>query len=185
MYSLLNAEPLSCGHGFMSELRMKVLLGLETLTLRSTGVVTQLITPDMRFTCNGMITKWIIAATVNYDKPHNAELQLWRNAPNGVYEKINGTQITTTKSSRGVFEFDNFSPIPFQAGDILGLYLPRTNSIRFYSEDSNSTINYFIIEHAESYDTIDTTSVKSSFYHPMVSIEISELGTSIVLVGSM
>ena len=187
MHSPLNAEPLGCGHGFMSELRMKVLLGLETLTLRPIGVVTQLITPDMRFTCNGMITKWIIAATVSRDEPRTAELQLWRNTTNGVYEKINGTQIniTTTKSSRGVFEFDNFSPIPFQAGDILGLYLPRTNSIRFYSEDTNSTINYFIIEHAESYDTIDTTSVRSSFYHPMVSIEISELGTSIVLVGSM
>ena len=125
--------------------------------------------------------------TVSREEPRTAELQLWRNTTNGVYEKINGTQIniTTTKSSHGVFEFDNFSPIPFQAGDILGLYLPRTNSIRFYSEDTNSTINYFIIEHAESYDTIDTTSVRSSFYHPMVFIEISELGTSIVLVGSI
>ena len=92
-------EPLGCEHGFMSELRMKVVLGLETLTLRSISVVTQLITPDMRFKCNGMITKWIIAATVSSDKPHTAELQLWRNTTNGVYERINGTQITTTKSS--------------------------------------------------------------------------------------
>ena len=159
----------------MSELRMKVLLGLETVTLRSTGVFTQLITPDMRFTCNGMITKWIIAAIVNSNKTNTAELQLWRSTTNGVYQRINGTQITMTKSSLAVYEFDNFSPIPFQAGDILGLYLPRTNSIRIYSENTTSTINYLIVEHAESYDTIDTTSVRSAFYHLMVSVEISEL----------
>ena len=51
----------------------------------------QFLTPDMRFTCNGMIIKWIIAANVNYDKPHTAELQLWRSTTNGVYKRINGT----------------------------------------------------------------------------------------------
>ena len=32
MHSILNAKPLGCEHGFMSELRMKVLLGLESAT---------------------------------------------------------------------------------------------------------------------------------------------------------
>ena len=161
----------------MSELRMKVLLGLETVTLRPTGVVTQLITPDMRFTCDGMITKWIIAAIVNSDVPHTAELQLWRSTTNGVYEKINGTQITMTASPPAVYEFDNFSPIPFQVGDILGLFLPLQQAITPYSEDINSTINYYNSsgDH-NTYDTINTTLFESSYYHLMVSVEISEMG---------
>ena len=185
MHSLLNADSLGCKHGFMSELRMMFVLGLETATWGSISSIVsqQFLTPDMRFTCNGMITKWIIAAHVNYHKPHTAELQLWRNTSNGVYERINGTRITMTDSPRAVYEFDNFSPIPFQAGDFLGLYLPFSEIIALYSEDTNSTINYYITTHElheTSNDTIYTTSLASSYYHPMVSVEISERGTSII-----
>ena len=145
----------------------------------SSTVSQQFLTPDIRFTCNGTITKWIIAAHVNSDnKPHTAELQLWRNTTNGVYKRITGTQITMTDSPRAVYEFDNFSPIPFQAGDFLGLYLPFSEAITLYSEDTNSTINYYIKTynlHEMSNDTIYTTSLTSSYYHPMVSVEISEL----------
>ena len=88
-----------------------------------------------------------------------------------------------TKRSHGVFEFDNFSPIPFLSGDFLGLYLPFSDVIELYSEDTNSTINYYINTHElhqTSNDTIYTTSLASSYYHPMVSVEISELGTSVM-----
>ena len=190
MHSLLNADTLDCEHGFMSELKMRFVLGLETATWDSISstVSQQFLTPDMRFTCNGMITKWIIAANVNDDKPHTAELQLWRNTTNGVYKRINETQITMTDSPRAVYEFENFSPIPFQAGDFLGLYLPFSKVIGLYSEDTNSTINYYIDTgsdfHNTPFNTINTASLASSYYHLMVSAEISELEHSIVLVGS-
>ena len=166
----------------MSELKMRFVLGLETATWGpiSSTVSQLLLTPDMRFTCNGMITKWIIAVNVNSDKPHTAELQLWRNTTNGVYERINGTQITMTASPRAVYEFDNFSPISFQAGDFLGLYLPFSDVITLYSEDTNSIINYYIYSggnHDPLSSKINITSLASSYYHPMVSVEISELGT--------
>ena len=185
MHSLLNADSLGCEHGFMSELRMRFVLGLETATWGSISstVSHQFLTPDMRFTCNGMIIKWIIAANVNGNKPHTTELQLWRNTTNGVYKRINGTQITMTDSPRAVYELDNFSPIPFQAGDFLGLYLPFTEVIGLYSEDTNSTINYYIDtggNHDPLSSKINTTSLASSYYHLMVSVEISELGTSII-----
>ena len=183
MQSLLNADTLGCKHGFMSELKIRFVLGLESATWGpiSSTLSQQFLTPDMRFTCNGMITKWIIAANVNSDKPHTAELQLWRNTTNGVYERINGTQITMTASLLAVYELDNFSPIPFQAGDFLGLYLPLSEVITLYSEDTKSTINYYI-DTGGSHDPlpskINTTSLASSYYHLMVSVEISELGTS-------
>ena len=170
----------------MSELRMRFILGLETATYDPiSSTVSQLfLTPDMRFTCNGMITKWIIAANVNDDKPHTAELQLWRNTTYGVYERINKTLITMTKSSLAVYEFDNFSPIPFQAGDFLGLQLPFSEIITLYSGDTNSIINYYIDTGGRYDDTIsykiNTTSLSSSFYHPMVSVEISELENDII-----
>ena len=181
MQSLLNADNLGCEHGFMSELKMRFVLGLETATWDSITASQLYLTPDMRFTCNGMVTKWIIAANVNSDKPHTAELQLWRNTTNGVYERKNGTQITMTASPRAVYEFDNFSPIPFQAGDFLGLYLPLSEVITLYSEDTNSIINYYIgtgWSHDPLSSKINRTSLASSYFHPMVSVEISELGTS-------
>ena len=167
----------------MSELKMRFLLGLETAEWgpMSSTVSHQFLTPDMRFTCNGMITKWIVAANVNSVEPHTAELQLWRNTTNGVYKRINGTQITMTHSPRAVYEFDNFSPIPFQVGDFLGLYLPFSKVITLYSEDTNSTINYYIDtggSHDPLSSKINTTSLASSYYLPMVSVEICELGTN-------
>ena len=172
----------------MSELKIRFLLGLESATWGPISLsASQLfLTPDMRFTCNGMITKWIIVANVNNDIPHTAELQLWRNTTYGVYERINTTQITMTATSFiTVYEFDNFSPIPFQAGDFLGLYVLFSESITMslYSEDTNSTINYYIDtegSHGPLSYKINTTSLVSSYYHPMVSVEISELGTSII-----
>ena len=113
--------PPGCGHGFMSVERMKILLGLDSVGNEDGH---QQITPDMKFTCDGIITKWIIGARWSQESNDTSysELQLWREIGNDTYQKINGTLITIeTQSDDGVYEYDNFPPIPFQAGDILEL----------------------------------------------------------------
>ena len=53
------------------------------------------------------------------------ELQLWRKIGDDTYQKINGTLIAIeTENDDGIYEYDNFPPIPFQAGDILGVFIP-------------------------------------------------------------
>ena len=144
----------------------------------------QQITPDMRFTCDGMITKWIIGASSQSDEDFLPELQVWRNIGNGVYQKINGTFIEPSAShSNSIYEYDGFSPIPIKWGDILGIFLPRRRSARLLlqSESTNSLTNYYISTDSSAsespYDVIDIESgsqVREASYHPMVTVEIGK-----------
>ena len=163
----------------MSVERMRILLGLDTVNQRSFQTKRQQITPDIRFTCDGMITKWIIGA-YTAGGSLNPELQVWRNRGNDVYQKINGTfiDVTTSRPNR-IYEYSNFSPIPFQAGDILGVFIPRYYSnLVLLSEDTTSPTNYYLTTGStvseSPYDMMDISSVMSQGYHPLVSVEIGK-----------
>ena len=158
------------------------------LQLDSVGSVTgigkrQQISPDIRFTCDGMITKWIIGADWDISGSLYPELQIWRSSGNDMYQKINGTLVDVENGSiKRVYEYDNFPPIPFQAGDILGIFIPRDagSKLRLRAESGYGHTNYYIPT-ADS-DTVspcdsielqqDTPQVSSSVYHPLVTVEI-------------
>ena len=170
-----------CASGFMSVGRMRLLL--ETGSAITTDQRQQ-ITPDMRFTCDGMITKWIIGARWGSGDTLYPELQIWRNIGNDTYQKISGTFITPpTENDDCFYEYDDFSPIPVQTGDILGAFIPRTSMSRLslLSEIMNTPINY-ILETGSSvtespYDMIDIQmmpSLMSHGYHPLVTVEIGK-----------
>ena len=176
---LINVEtiPPGCGHGFMSLERMRILLDSGDKVTNING--RQQITPDIKFTCDGIITKWIFAAYTGIGGLY-PELQLWREIGNDTYQKINGTLITNEReSANGVYEYDNFPPIPFQAGDILGLFVHSGNKsdLIFKSEKKLGPTNHYIHTDTMSpYMTIDlhqiNPPVHSSVYHPLVTVEI-------------
>ena len=85
------ADPPGCGCGFMSVARMRILLGLDTVGSAINPAQRQQITPDIKFTCDGMITKWIVGADWVGRDSFYPELQVWRNIGNDVYQKRNGT----------------------------------------------------------------------------------------------
>ena len=161
---------------------MRILRELETVGSTTNPAQRQQITPDIKFTCDGMITKWIVGAGWDSSDSFYPELQVWRNIGNDKYQKINGTFITTpTENPNHIYEYDNFSPIPFQAGDILGVFLPQTGNarLRLLSENTNSPTNYYLTtansDSASPFDTIDiqsTQSLSSQAYHALVSVEI-------------
>ena len=73
-----------------------------------------------------MITKWIVGATWISGRDSYPELQIWRSSGNDMYQKINGTLLAIDIESKDhVYEYDNFAPIPVQAGDILGVFVPQ------------------------------------------------------------
>ena len=163
---------------------MRLLLGLDSVgNVTGTGKRQQ-ITPDIRFTCDGMITKWIVGAIwKNNGGDSYPELQIWRSSGNDMYEKINGTFIVVeNKNNRKVYEYDDFAPIPFQAGDILGVFIPRNmdSKLRLRAESGRGLTNYYIptvsSDTVSSYDSIDLhqdiPQVSSSVYHPLVTVEI-------------
>ena len=60
----------------MSVERMRILLGLDTVNNYNFLAQRQQITPDIRFNCDGMITKWIIGV-YTAGGSFNPELQVW------------------------------------------------------------------------------------------------------------
>ena len=165
----------------MSLETMYTLVGLGEVG-RFTGYTRrQQITPNITFTCDGWITKWIIGALWDNNDMLFPELQIWRNDGNATYRKINGTFISVETSNASlIYEYSNFSPIPFQAGDILGAFVPRggLSKLKLRSEHGRGHLNYFIrtnVNATESpYDSIDLSETDSSVtYHPLVSVEIS------------
>ena len=164
--------------------RMRFLLGLDASGVAITIEKRQQLTPDMRFLSDGFITKWIVGADWHEDSDDvlYPELQLWRNCKNSTYKKINGTLITQfTENANGVYEYDDFSPIPFQAGDILGMFLPQTGNskLRLRAEDGHGPTNYYIDTGKAAtspYSSIDICQqqVLSSTYYPLVTVEIGK-----------
>ena len=171
-------DPPGCVCGFMSVERMRLLLDLDIIgTLRYTERRQQ-ITPDMRFTCDGMITKWIIGADWGTFSIYYPELQVWRNVGNDTYQLISGTVIESPQeNSNRIYEYDSFSPIPVQEGDILGVWIPRTSRsiLRLVSEDMNGPTNHYVVTDnvCEILDIQDVV-VQSQVYHPMVSVEFGK-----------
>ena len=164
---------------------MRILRGLETVGSTTNPAQRQQITPDIKFTCDGMITKWIVGADWDSSDSLYPELQVWRNIGNDLYQKINGTFLNIgTESSNRIYEYDNFSPIPFLAGDILGVFIPRAASsrLKLRAEDDHGPLNYYIpttdMASISPYDTIDlqqsTPQIATEIYHHLVTVEISK-----------
>ena len=86
----------------MSVERMRILHRQETVGSATNPALLQQITPDIKFTCEGLITKWIIGASIVHKNALYPELQVWRNIGNDTYQKRNGTlkKIPTENSNR-------------------------------------------------------------------------------------
>ena len=138
------------------------------------------ITPEMMFTCNGMITKWIIGAKWNDNGQVYPELQIWRKTGEESYEMMNKTEITSIESevNTNMYEYSAFSPIPVQPGFVLGLLTPpnSNNTLLLRGEKSDAPINYFVeldeLQHVSSV-SFNSQGMQSAF-HPQVTVEIGK-----------
>ena len=105
------------------------------------------------------------------DGDYNPELQLWRSNKSGVYQKISGIHFrNNTPIPLGVYEYSDFSPIPFKAGDILGVFIPedQESRIRLRSENGPNPVNYYIPTGSAMDNNIDIFNmqqVSSAPYH--------------------
>ena len=89
----------------------------------------QAIIPEINFTCNGTIRTWIIGGQWRNNGENNIELQIWRSSGSGSYNRIQSTVVTVaTSNSTWVYHLP--TNLSFQAGDILGFYLPSDSRFR-------------------------------------------------------
>ena len=145
-------------------------------------------------TCAGWIIKWIVGATWKPSDTLYPELQLWRSSGGDTYQKINGTRLRVRGDtfemfnvtagngivmSGGIYEYDNFEPIPFQAGDILGVFLPPNAhcKLRLLSVRGQGPTNYYLAtgnSNKSLFNSIDLTqqNLRSIAYYPLVSVSI-------------
>ena len=165
-----------CTSGFISEEELAtVLIGQRNQ---------QRIIPDLRFDCDGEITKWIVGAIWSNNAPLFPELQLWRlnSSRNGVYTKVGTTTLNaTTSNSRWLYEFPVEPSLPFWSGDILGIFQPSGSQSRLrilYKLGSENPRN-FVFSPPESVtepplETFNTSSsdIVQQRVLPLVTIEI-------------
>ena len=122
------------------------MMGLGNLTI---PIVTrnqaQRIIPNLRFDCDGAVTKWIVGAYWNRSAALFPDLQLWRNE-NGVYNQVCNTALNATRyNASWLYEFAVDPSLPFQRGDILGIFQPSASRSRLriiYRTESENSTNY-------------------------------------------
>ena len=102
----------------------------------------QYIYPEINFTCNGTITKWIYGAR-NKNGVMLPELQIWRPLSNH-YIKVGSSSVAANTSiGTNLYEFIPQMPLEFQEGDIFGIHIPlrRNNSLLLYEQRGNGPLN--------------------------------------------
>ena len=97
---------------------------LDKFLVAAPNTNSQAIIPEINFTCNGSILSWTFGAQWLGNTPALTELQIWRSNGDGSYTKVGNTTIMTEESTTGLYQYPLSSPLPFQAGDILGYYQP-------------------------------------------------------------
>ena len=88
------------------------------------------------------------------------------------------------RSSTRIYEYDNFSPIPVLAGDVLGVFQPGNgiSQLGVWSEIDSGSLTYYLptdnMTTESPYVSIDLPamgSLSSQTYHPLVTVQMSEL----------
>ena len=175
-----------CTNGFMNLDRLRELGQVTGGTLRNRDQQQRII-PSIVFRCNGSITKWIVAARWEDGGGRNyfPELQIWRSSFGRLYRRISTSTLTATaENANSVYEHTPSSPLPFQGGDILGIFQPSraASRLRVYYVDNVGPPNYY-------YDPDDlnqnvntpplglfliTSSTSSQNDQPLLAVDISK-----------
>ena len=136
----------------------------------------QYIYPEMRFTCNGTITKWIYGGEQQPSKTMLPELQIWRQLGTDNYNKT-GSSLVTANTSIGtnLYGFIPQTPLKFQEGDIFGVHYPdRSQSqLILYQQRESGPLNLQERANFPS-STITTELRKDRNDFPLVTVEISK-----------
>ena len=127
------------------------------------------IIPGINFTCSGTILSWTFAAEWRESAPALTELQIWRSSGDGSYTKVGSTTIITEESTTGLYQYPLSSPLPFQAGDILGYFRSQLN-LQFENVGSGHLI-YYHNQHSASSQIPVSDFIDFYGSHVLISIE--------------
>ena len=133
--------------------------------------------PDIQFTCNGLITKWIVGAQARTNRTRMPELQIWRNVSGNTFTKISSSLLIPNETDNSnVHEYTPNPPLMFQDGDILGVYQPEDSQSQLvlYYQDNTGPVNYRQSElENDSLSSFTYSGTPANEYdYPLVSVEV-------------
>ena len=138
----------------------------------------QAIFPGINFTCSGSIRSWIFGAFWIGHTASFTELQIWRSSGDGSYTKVGSTTIMTEENTTWLYYYPLPSPMPFQAGDILGYYQPyymRSQlSLRFEKDGQGQLGYYYTRSSAASQLVISESTNSDSRYQVLINVITGE-----------
>ena len=171
-----------CTNGFIS--MDSLLTPPDNLGFRGRA---QRIIPSLNFSCDGAINKWIVRAQWNGGGTVFPDLQLWRSSSgNGVYTKVGNTTLSAAaQNTSSLYELAVKPSLPFQRGDILGIFEAAGSSSRLrirYRTGRGNPWNFVFRPPAASsvteppLETFTTTSsgLRQQTVLPLVTVEISK-----------
>ena len=139
----------------------------------------QFLYPEMIFSCNGSVTKWIFGADDRGDQYH-PELQIWRQLGPNSYTKIGSSTVNTgTMIGTNLYEFIPQTPLDFKEGDIFGAFIPlgvKNRGLVLNEQKGSGPINIRIKDLTSPPSTLHSSSFSSANNDfPLVTVEISNL----------
>ena len=165
-----------CTSGFID--RETPTIGLQ---VRSRPQQQQII-PQLNFTCNGSLTKWIFAASWNGGNGHDLypDLQIWRPNGSGTYMKVQNSTVNIARNLTNRYVYIPNPPIKFQAGDIIGIFQPSQARSRLYMQYYQGSLYSQLISYYYSLQTISQfqnfwtsgRGVRSEYILPLVTVEM-------------
>ena len=176
-----------CANGFLNPTDLRD----TTARLNIHDVVTmeeeQRLFPDITFTCNGSITKWIVGAgDIDIGENENSQIQLWRRGASNDYYRIGTSLLIPNETIHpNVHEYIPNPPMEFQEGDILGVYQPNEhdNLLKLYYQEYTGPINYLtsnINPPPPSWFAVDTPTTQ--LYYPLVSAIVSKGNNNTIMI---
>ncbi|XP_019855627.1 PREDICTED: uncharacterized threonine-rich GPI-anchored glycoprotein PJ4664.02-like isoform X1 [Amphimedon queenslandica] len=163
------------------------------LTVQRSGAINdrrQYLYPEIVFSCNGSLTKWIYGGMNHNNMNNNSpELQIWRQLGPNNYNKIGSSLVNAnTMIGTNLYEFIPQTPLQFQEGDIFGVHIPQTGQSVFslYEQRGNGPLNERVNGDADNpYSTITQALVTDSNNDfPLVTVEVSISLASTSVVSS-
>ena len=131
----------------------------------------------MNFTCAGSILSWTFGAQWEGNSPLYTELQIWRSSGVGSYTKVGNTTIMfEEEGSTQLYQYTLISPLPFQAGDILGYFQGSTSTSQLsllYEATSSAPQIYYTVQNSPSSEFSVGESMDGN--HVLINVETGEV----------
>ena len=172
----IGASPV-CGFIGLNTLRREAVLLYDSIEERDQQ---QRILPSMNFSCSGNISKWTFVARsqAGANRDQYPRFQLWRLNGTRRYRRVYESSDMSSQSDFTVEEYMPDNPVPFEAGDIFGVYQPQQShrrlSVRHVDvPDGYGYTNYYR-SNVMSLEVFNTDVLTRANNYPLVAVNTSE-----------